>query len=536
MHRTLVTLAVVAALAFPADLHAARSRARAVDPADEAFSSAKEAYLSLKADPKRRKYRDQWLAIAKRFETVANKHTRSPRAADALFNMASLYSDLYRVSLSHKDLRASIDAWERLYSKYPKSTLADDAHLERARIFRDRKGDIATARIELRAAIACKGDKVKVARQELSELGPAGRDEKAHQADPPERSHAKQQPQQVAEASTVDRERARELTRQLNRVAPRAARHDRVLEGMAQAARGNVESEGQDSADDEDDEREESVPAPQLPPVVQAAPAAQPAGGLDRERLRTIERASHDQVPLSVQAGLKVRRVIIDAGHGGHDTGAIGTDGTLEKDITLAIALKLKARLEAQGYQALLTREDDHFVALEDRARFANHNKGDLFVSVHCNAAKSHKLHGTETYTLNVSSDRYAIRLAARENASSERSLNDLQFILADLATKANTEESTRLAKAIQPRVVDAMGTSDKEARSLGVKQALFYVLLGVRMPSVLVETAFLSYPQEEKALKSPDRQTAIANAIASGIERFVSEREQLASVDLDIE
>ncbi|HCF57629.1 MAG TPA: N-acetylmuramoyl-L-alanine amidase, partial [Myxococcales bacterium] len=183
---------------------------------------------------------------------------------------------------------------------------------------------------------------------------------------------------------------------------------------------------------------EETVDGAEEEPTAEDEASAD--GQLDRARLAKLEEVAHASVPLSVQVGLKVKRVIIDAGHGGHDTGAIGPKGTREKDVVLAIALKLRDKLQAEGFEALMTRETDKFVALEDRARFANRKKGDLFVSIHCNANKSRKLRGTETYTLNVSSDRYAIRLAARENASSERSLSDLQFILADLATKANTE------------------------------------------------------------------------------------------------
>ncbi|MGI5865535.1 MAG: N-acetylmuramoyl-L-alanine amidase [Myxococcales bacterium] len=503
MLRTLVLLAAVAALAFPTDLAAAAKPSSA----DAAFFAAKDAYLSLKEDPKRRKYRDQWMKVAQRFESVAEKYPSSPRAADALYNVAKLYSDLYRVSLARRDLAASIEAWARLYTAYPKSSLADDAHLERARIFRDRKGNIATARAELEAAIACNGDMKAEARRELKALGPVTREERAQAVEMPGRSKPK-----IAKAPP-----AKPKARRAKAKEDESARRARLFESMAMVASGDAEEAEDEGAEVEIEEEE--------------APAD---GPLDRARLAKLEKVTHASVPLSVQVGLKVKRVIIDAGHGGHDTGAIGPKGTREKDIVLAIALKLRDKLQAEGFEALLTRETDKFVALEDRARFANRNKGDLFVSIHCNANKNRKLRGTETYTLNVSSDRYAIRLAARENASSERSLSDLQFILADLATKANTEESTRLAKAINARVVAAMGDGKKKGRDLGVKQALFYVLLGVRMPSVLVETAFLSNPQEEQELKDPARQQAIADGIASGIVRFVAERDALASAIVD--
>ncbi|MFN7135806.1 MAG: N-acetylmuramoyl-L-alanine amidase, partial [Myxococcales bacterium] len=276
---------------------------------------------------------------------------------------------------------------------------------------------------------------------------------------------------------------------------------------------------------DEDDE--ESVNALAVSP--RAAPA-----GLEKERLDELAKAATANIPLSVQAGLKVKRVVIDPGHGGHDTGAIGPTGVKEKDATLGIALKLKAQLERQGLEVFLTREDDRFVALEDRARFANKRRGDLFLSIHCNAHASPKMRGIETYTLNVTADKYAIRLAARENASTERTVSDLQFILADLATKANTSESRRLAKAVQASLVSAHAQEKARPRDLGVKQALFYVLLGAKMPAVLVETAFLSNPTDEQRLGQDEYQQRLAEAIAQGVAKFVGDRSELAQALTD--
>jgi N-acetylmuramoyl-L-alanine amidase len=238
------------------------------------------------------------------------------------------------------------------------------------------------------------------------------------------------------------------------------------------------------------------------------------------------------ELTLAEQLGLKVKRVIIDAGHGGHDTGAIGKNGTLEKDVALSIALKLAKRLKDEGLEVLLTRDDDTFVPLEGRTRFANQHKGDLFISVHCNSAVSHELRGVETYTLNTSSDRYSIRLAARENASTERGVGDLQLILADLATKANTEESGRLARRVQREMVSGLKGKNPSVRDLGHKEALFFVLLGAKMPAILVETSFLSNPVEEKLLGSDGYQDDAAEAIAEGVRGFLEERSRVAQVD----
>ncbi|MCC6335111.1 MAG: N-acetylmuramoyl-L-alanine amidase [Myxococcales bacterium] len=238
------------------------------------------------------------------------------------------------------------------------------------------------------------------------------------------------------------------------------------------------------------------------------------------------------ELTLAQQLGLKVKRVIVDAGHGGHDTGAIGTKGPREKDVSLAIAKKLGEKLEALGLEVVLTRDDDTFVKLEDRTRFANREKGDLFISIHCNAAPSAKLRGIETYSLNTSSNRYAIRLAARENATTERGVGDLQYILADLATKANTGESTRLAERVQQTLVRNLSGSYKDVKNLGHKEALFFVLLGARMPAVLVETSFLSNEEEEARLSDEAYQQSVADSIAEAVQGFLEERSRLAQVD----
>lgn len=242
--------------------------------------------------------------------------------------------------------------------------------------------------------------------------------------------------------------------------------------------------------------------------------------------------ASDPELTLAEQLGLKVKRVIIDAGHGGHDTGAIGKGGTREKDVALKIALKLAALLSEAGLEVLLTRDDDTFVRLEDRTAFANQKKGDLFISVHCNSAPTKSLGGVETYTLNTSSDRYNIRLAARENAHADRGVGDLQLILADLATKANTEESSRLANRVQRELVTGLKEKNPAVRDLGHKEALFFVLLGAKMPAILVETSFLSNANEERLLSSEAYQADVAAAIAEGVKGFLDERSRVAQVD----
>ena len=280
-----------------------------------------------------------------------------------------------------------------------------------------------------------------------------------------------------------------------------------------------------------------TAPAPEEPARASAQPdagavlASAPPAQV-RERLRAIRKRGASDVTLAEQLGLKFRRVVIDPGHGGHDTGTVGADGTEEKDVALAISKRLRAVLTEQGLEVVLTRDTDRFVRLEDRARLANAAKGDLFISVHCNSLPQRHIRGIETYTLNLASDRYAIRLAARENATSEKGMSDLRFLLADLATRANTEESVRLATQVQAGLVTRLTPKDKKMRDLGTKEALFYVLLGTKMPAILVETGFLSNPEEEKRLASAGYQDEVARAIAAGVQEFLGHRDRLAKAN----
>ncbi len=216
-----------------------------------------------------------------------------------------------------------------------------------------------------------------------------------------------------------------------------------------------------------------------------------------------------------------IRRVVVDAGHGGHDPGAIGPRRIREKDVTLAIAKRLAKRLRAAGFEVVLTRRDDRFLALEERTAIANTARGDLFVSIHANAHPRRNRSGVETYFLNVADDRYAARLAARENGLDLDGAREVSRILTDLDAKASAGASRRLASLVQREVTSGVRAHVGDVRDLGVKSALFYVLLGARMPAVLVETAFISNRTEEQRLASARYQDEIAAGVARAVSGF---------------
>lgn len=245
---------------------------------------------------------------------------------------------------------------------------------------------------------------------------------------------------------------------------------------------------------------------------------------------------------------LAVRTVVIDAGHGGKDSGA-RRGRTKEKDINLAIAKKVGARLKKAGLKVVYTRTKDEFVSLRKRAQIANRSHGDLFISIHANANRRSHVHGIETYFLNTTSSRYARRLAKRENGVQTAEMlhpvddheeglgelpdsvigRDLRLVLADLAMRSAASESKRLAGYVQTSLVTSLQKNHSDVRDLGVKHSLFYVLLGVRMPSVLIETGFVTHALERKRLISKKYQGQLAAAIAGAVRRFVEERDDLA-------
>lgn len=219
-----------------------------------------------------------------------------------------------------------------------------------------------------------------------------------------------------------------------------------------------------------------------------------------------------------------VKTIVIDPGHGGKDPGAVGRNGLMEKDVTLRISKKLRERLSSKlDSKILMTRDTDVFIPLEERTAIANSRDADLFVSVHINASPRRAATGIETYILNVSADAASRRLAARENATSAKSVSDLEFILNDLIKTAKTNDSGRLAAAVQERLVSGLKARYTGIRGNGVKGAPFYVLVGTKMPSILVEVSFISNPMEEERLRDDAYIEEIVSGITAGLMHYIN-------------
>jgi N-acetylmuramoyl-L-alanine amidase len=230
---------------------------------------------------------------------------------------------------------------------------------------------------------------------------------------------------------------------------------------------------------------------------------------------------------LAKQLALGVRRIVIDPGHGGKDYGAPGyLRGVHEKKVVLAIAMRLAEKIKKElGAEVILTRSSDRFMTLEERTAFANTKNADLFISIHTNSHKDRRAYGIETYFLNLATDDEAIRVAAMENATSTKNISDLQSILNDLMQNAKINESSRLAVHVQSSMVSHLKSKRwTRIKNKGVKQAPFYVLLGAQMPSILIETSFISNPRECKRLTDTTYQNRLSEAIVLGIKKYIKE------------
>jgi N-acetylmuramoyl-L-alanine amidase len=241
---------------------------------------------------------------------------------------------------------------------------------------------------------------------------------------------------------------------------------------------------------------------------VQTTHVAAPTAEGDRSLIRAL--------------GLKIGTIVIDAGHGGHDTGTIGPNGLLEKDLVLDVALRLGKLLESRlGAEVTYTRDDDTFIPLETRTAIANEHRADMFISVHANSSSDESARGVETYYLNFTTNSDALEVAARENAVSQKSVYELQDLVKKITLKDKIEESRELAGDVQQSLYAGLSPKNPALRNRGVKKAPFVVLIGANMPSILAEISFVSNPTDEKKLQTPDYRQKIAESLYKGISKY---------------
>ncbi len=514
--------------------------------------------------------------LLKQFQSIYTANPNHHYAPACLFMLGFLHEEKAELAENPIDRAMAITYYRDLVKRFPRHTLADDALLAMARIYQDAKGDPKTAARTYARLVALypNGDMYPEAVQLLRKLKGLvntkqqpthpGHDPIAkHPAATTKKDH--HEPPSLAKMATIlplkhwsnddytriviETSKAvafknsllpkkgtipRRLYIDLDncRVTPGYTASIKIDDGLLKQVRSaqfssdtvRVVLDIESIADHKIFSLED--PFRVVIDVRGDQPQATTITKAKKKQVREITAVARKTRPgppsLAQQLGLGIKRVVIDPGHGGKDPGAVGADGLLEKDIALTVAKKVAYILRRDLHcQVTLTRDRDVFVPLEERTAIANTSKGDLFVSIHVNAAPTPKAKGIETYFLDLARTNDAMQVAARENATSAGQMSNLQAILMDLIQSTKVNESAKLAEYVQTTMISGLTNNYKNVKDLGVKRAPFVVLIGAQMPSVLTEIAFLSNPTEAKRLKSPKYLTAVAQELVSGITRY---------------
>ena len=255
------------------------------------------------------------------------------------------------------------------------------------------------------------------------------------------------------------------------------------------------------------------------------SPPAAPTRREPPETRRAAKRGPQEDRTLTRVLGLKVGRVVVDPGHGGHDPGAIGPGGLREKDLVLSIAKRLKPLLEQRlGTEVIMTRDDDRFIPLEERTAIANQHQADLFISIHGNSSHGRRATGAETFYLNFARSASAQEVATRENAASQRTVGELEDLVRQITKGTHNAESRKLAGVVQTNLFSGIKKHRRPFRNRGVKTAPFIVLMGASMPSILTEVGFISNPDEERFLTMAENHQRVAEALFEGVKQYLQD------------
>ncbi|RLC23133.1 MAG: N-acetylmuramoyl-L-alanine amidase, partial [Deltaproteobacteria bacterium] len=478
---------------------------------------------SLMASSAKRKYRHNWMACIRAYRRIVDRYPGSDPAGWALYRSARLYTALYRYSRRAADLDEAIRLYRQLADKYPKHRVADDGQYRIGEIFYKYRKDLPQAYVEfLKLDIKFpSGDMRPMARKRLDELavilgnrdeGKAAKKKGASPSVPVTIRKIRHwstpnytrvvldlagpvtyKPHLLKSDPAHEKPRRLYLDLRNARFASDLNQHITIKDGLLRSARVARYSPGvvrvvldmeksigsykvfhlYDPFRIVVDVRQYKAPGA---PGTRAGKSSRAGKRRVRKGIRKADLPDRT-ASLARQLGLNVQRIVIDPGHGGKDPGCNRSSRIKEKDIVLSIAKILKRKIEKEiGCEVILTRTRDVFVPLERRTAFANTKKADLFVSLHVNAHRSSRIRGVETYFLNMATDERAVRVAARENATSEKNISDLQAILNDLMLNTKIHESSRLAHDVQEGIISQLKKRYHRADSLGVKQAPFYV------------------------------------------------------------
>ncbi|MCK5709673.1 MAG: N-acetylmuramoyl-L-alanine amidase [Deltaproteobacteria bacterium] len=544
------------------------------DRGEKLYEQTFELYKSLALNQKKIQNKEIWETIARAFYSIDRDYPNSPKAPNSLFLSGKMYEEIGERFNSQKDFNMSVEISRKFVRKYPQSNLADDAQLRVARIVERQSKSEAYIEYDKLVIDFPNGDMRAVALNERQELAPFKPAKKAAIYKPRAKGQTSASNNGLTKVSQIRHWSTDDYTRVVIHLDKDASYTSRLLKPDPQHGtppRLFVDIKGatvdknlyvepikkglleqikfaRNTKDTVrvvlyiksfDDYKVFELKDPYRI-VMDIEGSGKKAGYYAKEGdTDTYDYKSglpEDSVySLSEALGLKIRTVVIDAGHGGHDPGAIGPSGLKEKDVNLRIAKALKKKLDTEGKQfgitkVYLTRSTDKFIPLEERTGIAKKLGADLFISIHCNAARNRQAYGIETYILSMTNDQRSLAVAARENATTRISRSDMDKVLKQYLLGAKIEESQRFASHVQGSVVRNVSAKYPPAKNKGVKKAPFIVLIGADIPSILVETSFITNPRDERRLKSNAYINEIADGIFVGVKKYSSEM-QTASI-----
>ncbi len=511
----------------------ARSAKPAKKTARDAYYEGEACYDELRGDSKKMKYRHHWRRCADKFHAVYELDPTGPWAAAGLYMTGKLYQELYKWSQTSSDLVLARNMFEQIVKKFPKSRYKIKSAAMLASLPRP-ADTAASAESEPLSAPSqppvgnvnpASGGRVTVdslrfwSNPSYTRIVIDADRETSFYHHLLKRDQSLKKPQRLY----VDLSNSR-LGKNIKKLYP--IHDDLLIDARA----------GQNTPDTVrvvvDIKSFENYNIFSLRDPFRIVIDIRGKGASKTTRKRPPVTLPNDgsKVPpnaLAKQLALGVSRIVIDPGHGGKDYGAPGCKkGVHEKYVVMQIAKRLAKKIRKElKCEVLLTRTRDKFLTLEERTAFANTKNADLFISIHTNSHRDRRAYGIETYFLNLATDDEAIRVAAMENATSTKNISDLQNILFDLMQNAKINESSRLAVYVQTSLIRHLKQKRwTRIKDKGVKQAPFYVLLGATMPSILVETSFISNSRECNRLINPKYQERLCEGIIKGIKRYIKE------------
>lgn len=552
------------------------------------YFEAEAAYKTLRNNPSKNKYRQHWLVCIDKFEKVYKDDPSGAWAPPSLYMSGKIYLELYRRSQKTADKNEAVDNFERIIKKFPASKYKQKAEDEIKKIpgtlvskKEPFKKDLTSGEQKKEAKEEKTGKVTQVPpKKETPEKLPdtAKEKDKKEPALPGEPADAIKEiivsdnikPAAGAQSPSskthgivtitdlrhwsnpnytrivIDADGETGYTHRLLKQDPALNKPQRLIVDLAGGRLGeNIKK----VIPINDDLLSDARAGQYEPEAVRVAIDIKSFktykifslknpfrvvidvwGGHEEEAREEVEEKSDEKKmkvgDLAKQFALGVKKITVDMGHGGDDFGAPGyMKGIHEKDIVLKLGKKLAGKIrEELNCEVIMTRTGDKYLTLEERTAISNTKNSDIFVSIHTNASKNKSAYGIETYFLNLATDDEAIRVAARENATSTKNISDLQTILNDLMQNAKINESSRLAGHVQETVCGTLKGKFDLIKNKGVKQAPFYVLLGAQMPAILIETSFISNKRECERLNNPAYQDLLCDGIVKGIKSYIKE------------